>query len=214
MVSYVRVSTAEQADSGLGIEAQRQAIAAEVTRRGWHIVSEMSDLGVSGKGMAGRSGLRDALTLLSTGEADALLVSKLDRLSRSLVDFANLMALAQQQRWNLIALDLGIDLTTPAGEFLASVMASAAVWERRIIGQRTRDALAVRRSEGVRLGRPPEIPADVVDRIAREARSGVSMAEIARRLTTDNVPTARGGDMWHSSTIQRVLRRLASDSSV
>jgi len=70
-----------------------------------------------------------------------LIVSKLDRLSRSLLDFAGLMTRARDGGWNLVALDLGIDLSTPAGEFMASVMASAAQWERRLIGQRTRDAL-------------------------------------------------------------------------
>lgn len=64
----------------------------------------------------------------------------------------SLMGRAQSEGWNLVALDLGIDLSTPGGEFLASVMASAAQWERRIIGQRTKEALAVKRAQGVRLG--------------------------------------------------------------
>jgi len=198
VVSYLRVSTAEQADSGLGVEAQRIAVAYEIGRRGWTQVAEKADLGASGKGMTGRSGLQDALV-----------VAKLDRLSRSLLDFANLMALARKQGWNLIALDLGIDLTTPAGEFMAGVMASAAQWERRIIGQRTKDALAVRQAEGVRLGRPPSIDEAIVERIMAESREGVSMAEIARRLTSQAVPTARGGRTWYPSTVQTVLRRTA-----
>lgn len=214
VVSYVRVSTAEQADSGLGIEAQRRAIAGEVARRGWVHVTEKSDLGASGKGVSGRAGLQEALAMLSRGEADALAVAKLDRLSRSLLDFANLMALAKKQGWNLIALDLGIDLTTPAGEFLASVMASAAQWERRIIGQRTKEALAVRRAQGVRLGRPPTIDASIVRRIVAESRSGASMATIAQRLTAEKVPTARGGAEWQASTIQGVLRRAARSEEV
>jgi DNA invertase Pin-like site-specific DNA recombinase len=209
VVSYLRVSTSEQADSGLGVEAQRVAVSAEVGRRGWIEVAEKADLGASGKGMSGRVGLQEALAMLASGEADALAVAKLDRLSRSLLDFANLMALAKKQGWNLIALDLGIDLTTPAGEFMAGVMASAAQWERRIIGQRTKDALAVRKAEGVRLGRPPSIDPEIVDRIVMESRQGVSMAEIARRLTAEAVTTARGGRIWYPSTVQTVLRRTA-----
>lgn len=212
VVGYVRVSTTEQADSGLGIEAQRLAISAEVARRGWLAVAEKADLGYSGQGVTGRPGLQEALGLLASGQADALVVAKLDRLSRSLLDFANVMATAKAQGWNLLALDLGIDLTTPAGEFLAGVMASAAQWERRIIGQRTKDALAVRKAEGVRLGRPPSIGDEVVDRIVREYREGVSMAEIARTLTDDGVPTARGGTRWWPSTVQTVLRRSDADS--
>lgn len=210
VVSYLRVSTAEQADSGLGVEAQRLAISGEAERRGWLSVTERSDLGFSGKGVTGRPGLQEALEMLASGEADALVVAKLDRLSRSLLDFANVMATAKAQGWNLIALDLGIDLTTPAGEFLAGVMASAAQWERRIIGQRTKDALAVRKAEGVRLGRPPSIDPVIVDRIVMESGQGVSMAEIARRLTSEAVPTARGGRTWYPSTVQTVLRRAAT----
>ena len=82
------------------------------------------------------------------------IAAKLHRPSRSLVYFAGLMARAQAGRLDVVALDLGIDLATPAGEFTANVLASAAQWERRIIGQRTREALAVRRTQGVRLGRP------------------------------------------------------------
>ena len=85
-------------------------------------------------------------------------MARLERLSRSLIDFAELLRQARAGGWNVVALDLGVDLSTPQGEFLANAMASAAQWERRIIGQRTKDALAVKRAQGVRLGRPPSIP--------------------------------------------------------
>ena len=120
-------------------------------------------------------------------------MAKLDRLSRSLVDFASLMARAQAGRWNLVALDLGIDLTTAAGEFMANVMASAAQWERRIIGQRTRDALAVKRAQGVRLGRPQALAGDVVARILSAHEAGAGWSVIARQLNAEAVPTAHGG---------------------
>ena len=167
-VGYCRVSTDEQGDSGLGLAAQRAAIEAECNRRGWNLVAIHEDV-LSGKTLK-RPGVAEALSAVESGEAGALIVAKLDRLSRSLVDFAGLMARAHAGRWNLVALDLGIDLSTPAGEFMANVMASAAQWERRIIGQRTREALAVKRAQGVRLGRPFVLPADVVGRSSRPAR--------------------------------------------
>jgi DNA invertase Pin-like site-specific DNA recombinase len=74
-------------------------------------------------------------------------VAKLDRLSRLLKDFATLMERGQKKGWNLVACDLGIDLSTPSGEFMANVMGSAAQWERKLIGQRTRDALAAKRAQ-------------------------------------------------------------------
>lgn len=155
MVGYVRVSTAEHGDSGLGLEAQRSAIAAECHQRGWILRAIHEDAGASGKTMNGRPALAAALTMVKAGEAEGIVVAKLDRLSRSLLDFVGLVARAQKEGWNLVALDLGIDLSTPAGEAMANVMATFSQLERRLISQRTKDALAVKRSQGVRLGRPP-----------------------------------------------------------
>src|SRR5690242_12166914 len=94
VVGYVRVSTDEQAESGLGLAAQRAAIDAETARRGWTLVAVYTDA-ASGKSLAGRSGLADALAAVEAGEAGGIVVAKLDRLSRSLADYANLMARAQ-----------------------------------------------------------------------------------------------------------------------
>ncbi len=205
VVAYLRVSTDDQADSGAGLAAQRTAIEAEVERRGWKLVETFTDAGVSGKSLAGRTALADALAAVEDGRAGALVVAKLDRLSRSLLDFAALMNRAQDRGWNLVALDLGIDLSTPAGEFLASVMASAAQWERRIIGQRTRDALAAKRAAGVRLGRPRAVTDDVVSRVVTERAAGRTLTAIAAGLTAEAVPTAQGGARWYPSTVRALL---------
>ena len=207
-VGYVRVSTAEQAGKGAGLDAQRAAIERESAHRGWELVEFCTDAAASGRSITGRPALDRALDAVKGGEADVLIVAKLDRLSRSLLDFAALMARAQQQGWNLVALDLGIDLSTPAGEFLANVMASAAQWERRIIGQRTREALAVRKAQGVRLGRPVKLDAVVDDRIRSLRTQGSTLAAIAKQLNADEVPTAQGGAHWHASTVRAVLHRI------
>lgn len=211
-VGYVRVSTADQVESGAGLAAQRAAISAEVQRRGWSLVAVHEDAGASGKSLRGRPALAAALASIEAGEADALIVSKLDRLSRSLLDFAGLMTRAKDGGWNLVALDLGIDLSTPAGEFMASVMASAAQWERRLIGQRTRDALAAKRAAGIRLGRPQSLPTDVVARIRDARAGGASLASIAGTLTAEGVPTAHGGAKWHPSTVRAVLGSQAASA--
>jgi len=205
VVAYTRVSTEEQAVSGAGLDAQLASIESEIARRGWTLATTFTDAGVSGRSVANRPALAAALAAVESGEAGTLVVAKLDRLSRSLLDFAELMARAQRGGWNIVALDLGIDLSTPAGEFLASVMASAAQWERRIIGQRTKDALAAKKAAGVRLGRPSEMPVDVLDRIAHARLAGQSLRSIAVDLTEAGVPTARGGVRWSFSTIQAVL---------
>jgi DNA invertase Pin-like site-specific DNA recombinase len=204
VAGYVRVSTTEQADGGAGLEAQRRALADEAARRGWRLVDVFEDAGASGKSLAGRPGLQAALAAVERGDASALVVSKLDRLSRSLLDFAGLMERARRKGWGIVALDLGVDTSTPSGEMMASVLATFAQFERRLIGQRTRDALAVKRAQGIRLGRPREVPPAVAARIHDLHRSGHRVAEIARILNRDCVSTPRGGT-WYRASVARVL---------
>ncbi len=148
----LRVSTDEQARSGLGLEDQRQRVQQEIERRSWSVAWSVDDA-YSASSLS-RPGITTALEELRARRAQALVVSKLDRLSRSLIDFASLMESAKREGWALIALDLGVDMTTPAGEMMASVMASFAQYERRLIAERTKDALAVLKSRGRKLGRP------------------------------------------------------------
>lgn len=205
VVGYIRVSTSEQAESGAGLAAQRATIEAEADRRGWHLVAVHEDAGLSGKSMGGRQGLDDALAAVEGEGAEVLVVAKLDRLSRSLLDFAALMERSRRKGWSLVALDLGVDTTTPAGEMVASLMATFAVYERRIIGVRTREALAVRKAEGVVLGRPRVLSNEVVNRIQQARQSGQTLAAIADALNDESVPTAHGGAGWHRATIRQVL---------
>lgn len=203
-IAYLRVSTSEQADSRAGIEAQRAAIVAEAQRRGWTELRFIEDAGHSGK-TTKRPGLAVALEALKRGEATGLVVSKMDRLSRSLLDFVQIMDVAQRQGWALIALDCPVDPSTPTGEAMASIVATFAQLERRLIGQRTREALAAKRAAGVRLGRPRELPDGVVARISTARQAGESLRAIAARLNDDGVPTAHGGASWHASTVRAVL---------
>jgi DNA invertase Pin-like site-specific DNA recombinase len=206
VLGYVRVSTEEQARSAAGLEAQREAILRECRRRGWELVEVVEDAGYSARDLR-RPGVQAAIAELARGKADALVVAKLDRLSRSMLDFTALMAKAQKQGWALVALDCAVDTTTPAGEAMANVLATFAQFERRLIGQRTREALAAKRAQGVKLGRPRAVPQQVVDRIRRERKAGRSLAAIAAGLNTDAVPTAQGGRQWWPATVWAVLAR-------
>lgn len=207
VLGYLRVSTAEQADSGAGLAAQRAAIMAEARRRGWE-VEFVVDAGLSGASVRKRPALADALGRLKRGEASVLVVSKMDRLSRSLVDFAGIMADAQREGWALVALDSPADLTTPSGEAMAGVMAVFAQLERRLISQRTKAALAQRRAAGVRLGRERVISAEVEAR-ARELRaSGLTLAAVGSALASEGHEPPSG--TWYPATVARVLARAAA----
>ena len=206
VIGYVRVSTEEQGVSGAGLQAQRDAIVDECRRRGWTLVELIEDVGRSGRDLR-RPGVQAELDALTAGEASALVVAKLDRLSRSMLDFARIMVTAQKESWALIALDVNVDTTTPAGEAMAHMLATFAQFERRLISERTKVALAQKRAAGVRLGAPPVIGPDVTARVRRERDAGATLREIAAGLNRDRVPTARGGT-WHASTLQRVLNRV------
>jgi len=211
VVGYCRCSTQEQSDSGLGLDAQRTSILAECARKGWTLIEMIEDAGFSAKSLD-RPGMSHALDLLRSGEVGALVVAKLDRATRSVMDAANLLAQGQREGWALVALDLGLDPTTPTGELVATIMAAVAQWERRAIGARTRDALAAKKAAGVRLGRPVLLPAKVAERITAAKEAGESLSAIARALNADGVPTAHGGTQWHASTVRAVLAREKANS--
>lgn len=214
LVGYVRVSTAEQGRSGLGLDAQRQAIEAACAARGWELLRVEEDA-LSGRNLR-RPGLRAALEACTGGEAAGLVVAKLDRLSRSLLDFAGLLRRADREGWNLVALDLGVDLSTPAGRLVANVMASVAEWEREAAAERTRAALAEARARGVRLGRPPGsgrpwTAPELAERIRlMRLDERKTLAAICETLNAEGIPTPRGGTEWRPSSLEGVLRAEAS----
>ncbi len=215
VLGYVRVSTDEQSESGAGLAAQRSAILAEVERRDWNLVDVLEDAGYSGRDFK-RPAVMTAMAMLERSEADALVVAKLDRLSRSMLDFATVMATARKQGWGLISLDCAVDTTTPAGEAMASVMATFAQFERRLIGQRTSEALRELRSQGRAYGSlpygfqrsgdyliPDAAEQRVLARIRRMRSNGLSYDKIARSLNRSGVPAKRSGP-WYAMSVRSV----------
>jgi DNA invertase Pin-like site-specific DNA recombinase len=140
-------------------------------------------------------------------------VAKLDRLTRSLKDFAVLMDRSHREGWALVALDLNVDPTTPSGRLLATVMASVNAFEREVIGQRTRDALAVLKKRGVKLGNPALRDGRTSSRTRRRIvdlrAGGMSYAAVAAWLNRRRIPTAFGGARWYGSTVRAVEQRAA-----
>jgi len=212
VIGYVRVSTDEQATSGAGLAAQRKAIRDEADRRGWDLVQVVGEDAGASSATLERAGLQGALEHLDRGEAEVLVVAKLDRLSRSVAQGAQVMDRAKRKGWSLVALDFGLDTTTPAGEMVANVILSTAQYERRLIGQRTKDALAEKRRQGVVLGRPQVLDDALVERIAAMRASGASLRTVAATLNDEDVPTAHGGAKWHASTVKAVLERREAAS--
>lgn len=202
-VVYRRVSTIEQGHSGLGLEAQDAAIRTYCDQRGWIIASIHHD--VCSGSRKHRAGLTAALADLHRG--DVLVVSKLDRLARSLSTFVRLVERAQAEGWAIAAADGSVDLTTPHGRAMAAMAAVFADLEREMIGTRTREALAAARARGVQLGRQPlALPPGIVERVKRQRNAGASLRRIAGELNAAGI-LAPGGGRWHAPTVNRIANR-------
>lgn len=201
-IGYCRVSTDEQGESGLGLEWQHSVIEDEIRRRGWQLEHVYTDV-ASGKSLRRRHDMQAALAVLALGGADVLVVAKLDRLSRSVSDFAEILAQSQEQGWALDVCDLGVDTTTPSGKMVAQIMMVLAEWEREMIGDRTRNALVMAKARGAKLGRPSGVDDDTRRLIRMLRRQGLSWAKVATALELEGVPTGQGG-RWHAATARRL----------
>ena len=143
---------------------------------------------------------------IAEGKARGLVVSDLRRLSRSIVDLGRLMEWFRDAGAGLIALDLGVDTSTPAGHEVAATLITLGDWESERIARRTRSGLAEVRAAGRPAGRPAvgDRP-DLVDRITAMRAAGLTLQGIANQLNNEGVPTMRGGVMWRPSSVQAAL---------
>jgi len=210
VIGYLRVSTEEQAESGHGLGAQRQAVLRHAEFHGWDVTFvEDAQTGEN----ADREGLMYARHLLRTGQRDALAVTALDRLTWSLVDFADIVSDAVAEGWNLIVLDLNLDLSSPHGEFVANVLVAAARLQRQLIRTNTRNGLATARSKGVQLGRKPSpVPIETLRHIAELHGAGHNRTKIAHLLTNEGVPLPSGVvGVWSTGQVSRMLIRAARE---
>ena len=211
-IAYIRVSTARQGRSGLGLEAQRRTITEFCEREEFVIVSEFIEV-ETGKGadaLDRRPQLASALAAAKKARC-SIIVAKLDRLSRDVAFIAGLMA----SRVPFIAAELGAD----ADPFMLHLYAALAEKERRMISARTKDALQAAKARGVRLGRYGAEHLSVLNKANAQERArslaplladmkvrGLSSRAIAAELTTLGIATPSGG-RWHPQTVMRALSR-------
>jgi DNA invertase Pin-like site-specific DNA recombinase len=216
LVSYIRVSTSGQGKSGLGIEAQRAAVVRFAEAEGFEIIAEHAEI-ETGKGadaLERRPKLAAALAEARRHKC-AVVVAKLDRLSRDVAFVAGLMA----QRVPFIVAELGAD----ADPFMLHLYAALAEKERTMISARTMAALQAAKNRGIALGNPhlaevrskgvetnkaaaDQFAANVLPIIAPMRAEGASLRKIAEALNARRIPTARGGT-WAATQVSDILRR-------
>jgi DNA invertase Pin-like site-specific DNA recombinase len=205
VIGYTRVSTREQAQGGHSLTTQRRAIEAECERRGWTLVEIIEDAGYTGT-TDDRPGLRRALTMLKRRQARALVVARMDRLARSTQHLCEFITVSKKQKWSMVALDMGLDTTTPNGRMVVRILAAVAEWESEMNSERVKDGMAEARANGKQFGFRRQAPEAVVTRILHERNNGASFNAIARGLDADHTPTPNGGARWYGSTVARLHR--------
>jgi DNA invertase Pin-like site-specific DNA recombinase len=197
VLGYIRTSTNEQTN---GTEAQRVRLEQEASARGWDLC--VIEEHASGKTLARRPVLKQALVDLDAHQWAGLAVVKLDRLARSVLDFAAIVQRSAANEWALICLDLSLDTSTPNGRFSAHIIAAVAQLERDLIGQRTKEALSVVKTRGVRLGRPSTITAKTKEHATMLREAGLSWQKVAEALDGANVPPP-AGRQWSATAARR-----------
>lgn len=212
-ITYARVSTGKQAESGLSLDDQAERMGREISRRGWELVEAHTDAGRSGRTGKSRPALDAALEALAAGEADALVVAKLDRLARSTIALSRIMQTSQEQGWALVILDPDLDTSTAAGRLTATVLGAVAEYESELIADRARMTHRRRKAAGHRAGQAPILSDELRHRIADTRTGGASFARIADELNAEGIPTAKGG-RWHASTVRHVCMSVEREAEL
>lgn len=226
-VGYARVSSQEQIN-GTSLDSQKAQIEAYATMRGVKLVGVLVDAGVSGgKPLADRPAGRELVAALNSGQADSIIICKLDRGFRSASDCLVNVEAWEKKGISLHVLNLGgttIDTSTPTGKFFITIMAGAAELERNLIKERCNEGRKARKAEGKRVGELPlgwalaedgktlvENPEEqrAVNLIHSLKSQGLTLRAIAERLNTLRIPTKKQRGTWTHGQVQSVLRRAA-----
>jgi DNA invertase Pin-like site-specific DNA recombinase len=202
-VGYVSVPKADGGGGGGVLEAQAEAIGRLCAQRGWELLHLVRDVeNGKPKGME-RPGLLYALERIAQGEASCLVVSELERLSRSAADLGRIVDWLDQRDGRLVAIDLRLDTGSAQGRLTARTLVAVGQWEGRRIAQQTKKGLAAARARRATTGRPAveDIPA-LKQRIVAMRQDGMTLQAIADQLNQQHIPTLRGGTQWRPSSVQ------------
>lgn len=224
-IGYTRVSTNEQAQSGLSLGAQRRKVEAQAIVSDLELVNVLEDPGASAASLQ-RTGMCELLAQINSGQVDMVIVSKLDRLTRNIGDLAGLLdSLSKARRADggkgvdLIACEESLDTSTATGRLVINIMASVSQWEREVIAERTSAALQELRAQGRSTGAPPygynavdgklvrnEEEQAVMARIEELRTDGQSLQMVADTLTREGVRT-RGGREFSRQGIAHIAKK-------
>jgi site-specific DNA recombinase len=216
LIGYARVSTEEQARGGVSLGDQQEKLRAYAALTDADLLRVEVDAGLSGKNLE-RPALRRALEAVLDGEADALIVYAIDRLSRSTLDFLTVVSDLARAGRGFVSVREQMDTSTPHGRFTMTILAAMAEMEREMISARCRDATARCRATGRVFGRTPfgfrregdrllpdPAEAAVLEEMRAARADGISSHKIADMLNARGVPP-KAGAAWYGSSVRSVL---------
>jgi site-specific DNA recombinase len=219
-IGYVRVSTDRQAEQGVSLEAQEAKIRAMATVQGSDLMDVIVDGGESAKSL-NRPGLQRLLGLVNAGKVEAVIVAKLDRLTRSVKDLCGLLELFEKRKVALISVAESLDTGSAAGRLVITIMGAVSQWEREAIGERTRDALRHKRGNGERVGNieygyrlaadrlhlePDPAEQAALAAIRKLRADGLSLRAVAVALNHSGHRTRRGTS-WRLESVVRAIKQ-------
>ena len=222
-IGYIRVSTEDQAEHGVSLDAQRAKIAAYCLANDLELADILEDAGISGKRADTRPALQAALSTCRRGNAAALIVVKLDRLARNTVDALEIADILEKSGVALHSISERIDTRSATGRFFFTLLASLAEMERRQIGERTATAMRHKRSRaeftggdvpfGFRLQAGQVVEDEIEARAIRIVLSlradGMTWSGIAAALNARGISTKRGGT-WQAVQVQRAAANFTN----
>jgi site-specific DNA recombinase len=221
-IGYVRVSTEDQAQNGVSIEAQEAKIRAYCVAKDWELVAVVRDEGCSAKDL-NRPGMQEVIEGCKKKRFDVVVILKLDRLTRSVKDLGYLVEdVFGAHGVAFSSLQDNFDTSTANGRMVMNILATIAQWERDIISERTRDAMQFMK-QGLKLvgavpfgfdhhdGQlvPNHNEMEILQKVVSLRQSGRSYLSIADRLNAQGIAT-KGGGKWHPKTVLGVLRHLCA----
>jgi DNA invertase Pin-like site-specific DNA recombinase len=196
-VGYARTGPREREDDRPSLDIQRRGLENAARAGGWELVRVEEDVR-SGRTLR-RPGLRAALAACRAGEADGVAVARLDRLTYSVADLAELVREAVDGGYTIVSLQPAVDIASDGGRAVGEVLAEAASWHTRPIESAGRALTG-------RPGRPSSTPAPVAERIRGLRAQGMTLQAICDILNREGIPTPRGGAEWRPTSLRSVLR--------
>jgi site-specific DNA recombinase len=217
-VGYCRVSTEDQAQFGVSLLSQKEKIEQYSKLYNIEIVEVIEDAGISAKSF-NRPGVQRVLSMMKQKSVDAVIVAKLDRLTRSVRDLADIIDLSNKKGVALVSVNEHIDTGSAAGRMIVNMMGVISQWEREAIGERTKTAIQYKKARGEAYSSryslygyekqdghlvPVPYEQDTIGLIM-SLKDSLSVAEICRELSRQGIRTRGGSMKWFSKVVNKII---------